>query len=54
MACPEEVAYRLGYITGEDVLRAARGMAKNQYGEYLQQIVEEDGIAVSPGATASP
>jgi glucose-1-phosphate thymidylyltransferase len=54
VACPEEVAYRLGYITGEDVLRAARGMAKNQYGEYLQQIVEEDGITVSPGATASP
>jgi glucose-1-phosphate thymidylyltransferase len=54
VACPEEVAYRLGYITGEDVLRAARGMAKNQYGEYLQQIVEEDGITVSPGAAASP
>jgi glucose-1-phosphate thymidylyltransferase len=54
VACPEEVAYRLGYITGEDVLRAARGMAKNQYGEYLQQIVEEDGLTVSPGATASP
>jgi glucose-1-phosphate thymidylyltransferase len=54
VACPEEVAYRLGYITGEDVLRAARGMAKNQYGEYLLQIVEEDGITVSPGATASP
>jgi glucose-1-phosphate thymidylyltransferase len=54
VACPEEVAYRLGYITGEDVLRAARGMAKNQYGEYLLQIVEENGITVSPGATASP
>jgi glucose-1-phosphate thymidylyltransferase len=54
VACPEEVAYRLGYITGEDVLRAARGMAKNQYGEYLQQIVEEDGITVSRGAATSP
>jgi len=54
VACPEEVAYRLGYITAEDVLRAARGMAKNQYGEYLKQIVEEDGLTVSPGATASP
>ena len=31
VACPEEVAYRMGYITADDVLRAATGMAKNQY-----------------------
>jgi glucose-1-phosphate thymidylyltransferase len=50
VACPEEVAYRMGYITAEDVLRLARTMAKNQYGEYLRQIVEEDRAAISPGA----
>ena len=42
VACPEEVAYRMGYISSEDVMRAARGMAKSQYGEYLRQMVEED------------
>ena len=46
MACPEEVAYRMGYITADDVLRAATGMAKNQYGEYLRQLVEEDRATV--------
>ena len=47
VACPEEVAFRLGYISAEDVLRAAHGMAKNQYGEYLRQMVEEDGASVA-------
>jgi glucose-1-phosphate thymidylyltransferase len=42
VACPEEVAYRMGYITATDVLRIARSMEKNQYGQYLQRIIEED------------
>ena len=42
VACPEEVAYRMGYIDADQVLRAAAGMSKNQYGEYLKQLVEED------------
>jgi len=50
VACPEEVAYRMGYITASDVLRAAASMAKNQYGEYLRQLVEEDRALASPGA----
>jgi len=47
VACPEEVAYRMGYISGDEVLRAARGL-KNQYGEYLRQMVEEDLRPVGP------
>jgi glucose-1-phosphate thymidylyltransferase len=42
VACPEEVAYRMGYIGAQDVLRIARSMEKNQYGQYLHRIVEED------------
>ncbi|MEZ5284490.1 MAG: glucose-1-phosphate thymidylyltransferase RfbA [Vicinamibacterales bacterium] len=51
VACPEEVAYRLGYISADDVLRAARGMASNQYGQYLERLIEEDRTATvrSPG-----
>ena len=40
VACPEEIAYRLGYIDAEQVRRLGHGI-KNQYGEYLLQIVDE-------------
>jgi glucose-1-phosphate thymidylyltransferase len=46
VACPEEVAYRMGYIDADAVLRAAAGMSKNQYGEYLKQLVEEDRASI--------
>jgi glucose-1-phosphate thymidylyltransferase len=42
VACPEEVAYRMGYIGADDVRRIARSMEKNQYGQYLYRILEED------------
>lgn len=41
VACPEEIAYRLGYIGAEDLLRLAEPMKKNGYGHYLQQILKE-------------
>jgi glucose-1-phosphate thymidylyltransferase len=43
VACPEEVAYKMGYIGAEDVLRIAATMDKNEYGQYLRQLVQEDG-----------
>jgi glucose-1-phosphate thymidylyltransferase len=49
VACPEEVAYRMGYISGEDVLRAATEL-KNQYGNYLRHIVEDDRRVMGHGA----
>jgi len=52
VACPEEVAFRMRYITGEDVLRAASAL-KNQYGDYLRQIVDEDRRTVEHGAGLS-
>ena len=39
IACPEEVAYRKGYIDAEQMLRLANAY-KNQYGEYLRSIIE--------------
>jgi glucose-1-phosphate thymidylyltransferase len=42
VACLEEVAYRLGYITAEQVLTIARTMDKNDYGQYLLGLVEEE------------
>jgi glucose-1-phosphate thymidylyltransferase len=41
VACPEEIAYRQDWITAEDVLRLAKPLKKNSYGQYLEKIVLE-------------
>jgi glucose-1-phosphate thymidylyltransferase len=42
VACLEEVAYKMGYIQAEDVLRIAQTMEKNEYGQYLRRLIEEE------------
>jgi len=42
VACVEEIAYKMGYITGEDVLRIAGPMQKNLYGQYLVRLLEPE------------
>ena len=42
IACIEEIAYRMGHIDAEQVLRLAKPLAKNDYGRYLRQMVKED------------
>ena len=42
VACPEEVAFKMGFITAEDVLRLARAMKKTEYGEYLERMIEDE------------
>ena len=41
VACLEEIAFRMGYITADDVLRLAKAMASSAYGEYLRRLVEQ-------------
>jgi glucose-1-phosphate thymidylyltransferase len=41
VACPEEVAFRLGYIDADDVQRLAAGMGSSEYGAYLRQLATE-------------
>jgi glucose-1-phosphate thymidylyltransferase len=41
VACLEEIALRMGYITCDDVRRAAEGMRKTGYGRYLIQLLEQ-------------
>lgn len=41
IACPEEIAYRQGYITLEQVKALIEPLKKNGYGQYLQRMLEE-------------
>ncbi len=42
IACIEEIAFRLGYIDREQLRRFAQDMLKNEYGQYLMEILEEE------------
>ena len=41
IACPEEIAYRYGYISAEQLEEIASSMTSNGYGLYLQQLLRE-------------
>ncbi|GAB7521238.1 glucose-1-phosphate thymidylyltransferase RfbA [Paraburkholderia sp. 2C] len=41
VACPEEIAYRYGWIDAEQVLKLAEPLAKNDYGRYLKNILTD-------------
>ncbi len=43
IACIEEIAYRLGYISSDQLMGLAKEMAKNDYGQYLLAILKEEG-----------
>ena len=45
MSCPEEIAWRLGWIQTADVERLGHRMRSNQYGQYLLRIVAEQSPA---------
>jgi glucose-1-phosphate thymidylyltransferase len=42
VGCLEEIAYRMHYITAEDLARLARAMRGSTYGQYLHHVLEED------------
>jgi glucose-1-phosphate thymidylyltransferase len=41
VACPEEIAFRSGWITAEELERQAQPLLKNGYGQYLLQVLRE-------------
>jgi glucose-1-phosphate thymidylyltransferase len=43
IACPEEIAFRMGYIDGEQLLALAKPLAKSGYGLYLEGLLRDTG-----------
>ncbi|WP_426730574.1 glucose-1-phosphate thymidylyltransferase RfbA [Myxococcus faecalis] len=43
VSCPEEIAYRMGYIDVKQLVALAEPMRKNEYGEYLLAVAENRG-----------
>jgi glucose-1-phosphate thymidylyltransferase len=43
VACPEEIAYRMGFINAEKLRQQAQPLLKNAYGEYLMRVLKESG-----------
>jgi glucose-1-phosphate thymidylyltransferase len=44
IACPEEIAYRLGYIGTEQLEKLAQPIRKNSYGQYLLALCKEPSL----------
>jgi glucose-1-phosphate thymidylyltransferase len=42
IACPEEIAYRMGFITRAQLIELATGLAKSGYGDYLIRILDAE------------
>ena len=42
IACIEEIAYRMHYITADDLARLTQPMSNSSYGQYLLQLLEHD------------
>ena len=41
IACPEEIAWRNGFITAQQFEELARPLAKNGYGQYMLRLLKE-------------
>jgi glucose-1-phosphate thymidylyltransferase len=46
VACPEEVAFRQGYINSEQLAGLAKQFGSNPYGKYLREIATEDPVQI--------
>ena len=53
IGCPEEIAWRLGYISDDQLEREARTMANSPYGRYLQHLLDHRPASNADRARAS-
>ena len=47
VACLEEIAWRNGWLSDEEILALAEPMMKNEYGQYLSRLITDNGIKVN-------
>ena len=43
ISCPEEIAYRMGWVSKDEVLKIADPLRKNGYGQYLLNLLDGEG-----------
>ena len=53
VACPEEIAYRQGWISADLVQKVAAQLSKNSYGQYLSKILHELNTSAQPIAIST-
>jgi glucose-1-phosphate thymidylyltransferase len=53
VACPEEIAYRQGWISAEVVEKVASQLSKNSYGQYLTKMLHELNTSAQPIALSA-
>jgi glucose-1-phosphate thymidylyltransferase len=41
VSCPEEIAFRMGFISRDELARLGRELEKSEYGRYLLAIAED-------------
>jgi hypothetical protein len=54
IACPEEVAFRMGYVDAGALARAAESCGNGEYGAYLLCLAEEAGSEAAGPASVPP
>jgi glucose-1-phosphate thymidylyltransferase len=47
ISCPEEIAFRMGYIRRDELRTLARKLDSNQYGQYLLRLSEDETVALA-------
>jgi len=47
ISCPEEIAFRMKFIGGDDLRQLALAMSNNQYGQYLLQLLEDEELKLN-------
>ena len=47
ISCPEEIAFRMGYISHDELRELARKLDSNQYGQYLMRLTEDHKVVAT-------
>jgi len=49
ISCPEEIAFRMGFIKADQLIRLGKEMDKNRYGQYLVRLAREEDLPFHRG-----